>query len=334
MRRVVGLVLLALGVFGVALGLLLRFYAYDRLALVPLNRSSESISKGEGMTVFYTSRLRQESGVNVTATRRVQGNPKAAEAKPGGEVMVWDVGLVIEDTSGTLISSSLDHVCLDRRTNEAVQPCAGEGISEDNGKIEAADAATHRGLEYKFPFGTQKRDYEYFDLSTRKAFPMRYDSTETIEGVETYKFVQKVPLTKLDDRQVPGSVVGRPEVPGLTVGRYYENTRTVWIEPYSGIIVKGREELAQTLRGSDGRQLLTVFGGKLEFTPDTVKKSAADAEDGRSRLRLLRVVGPAVLISMGAVLALLGVTLYLLGGGGGGSAAGQPSGRRREPQPA
>lgn len=334
MRRVVGLILLAFGVFGVALGLLLRFYAYDRLALVPLNRSGESVSRGEGMTVFYPSTLRLEDGVNVTATRLVQGNPKAAEAKPGGRVMVWDVGLVIEDANGTLISSSLDHLCLDRRTGEAVQPCAGEGISEDNGKIEPADAVTRSGLEYKFPFGTEKRDYEYFDNSAKKAFPIRYDSTETIEGVETYKFVQKVPLTKLGDRQVPGSIVGLPNVSSLTVGRYYENTRTLWIEPYSGIVVKGREDLAQTLRAADGRHLLTVFGGRIEFGSETVKKSAAEAEDARSQLRLLRVVGPAVLISVGVLLALLGATLYLFRGrGGGASAAGQPADQWREPQP-
>lgn len=333
MRRVVGLVLLALGMFGIVLGLLLRFYAYDRLALVPLNRSSESISKGEDMTVFYPSTLSQKSGVEVTATRLVQGNPKAAEAKPDGRVMVWDVGLVIEDTDRTVISSSLDHLCLDRQTNEAVQPCSGEGVSEDNGKIEPADAVTHRGLAYKFPFGTEKRDYEWFDILAKKAFPIRYDSTETVEGVETYKFVQKVPLTKLDDREVPGSIVGQPSVPSLTVSRYYENTRTVWIEPYSGIVVKGQEELKQTLRDSSGRDLLTVFGGTIAFTPDTVRNSAADAKDARSQLRLVRTIGPVVLVAGGALLVLVGSLLVLLGGGGGAPAAGQHSGRRREPQP-
>src|SRR4029453_17206678 len=191
MRRVVGLVLLALGVFGIVLGLLLRFYAYERLALVPLNRRSESISKGNEMTVFYPSNLSLDNGVEVTATRRVQGDPTAPEAKPDGNVMVWDVGLVIEDTEGTIISSSLDHLCLDRHTNEAVQPCSGEGISEDNGKIDPADAVTHHGLSYKFPFGTEKRDYDYFDNSVKKAFPMRYESTETIEGVETTNLWQR-----------------------------------------------------------------------------------------------------------------------------------------------
>lgn len=336
MRRVVGLVLLALGVFGMVLGLLLRFYAYDRLALVPLNQNSESISKGSGMTVFYPGELVQKKDVDVTATRLVQGNPTAAEAKKDGDVMVWDVGLVIEDSDGTVVSSSLDHLCLNRTTNEAVQPCAGEGIedNEPDNKIDSNDSVVHRGLAYKFPFATEKRDYEWFDNIARKPFQIRYDSTETIEGVETYKFVQTVPLTKLDDRDVPGSLVGQPDSPVVTVGRYYENTRTVWVEPYSGIIVKGQEEAEQTLRGSDGRPALTVFGGTITFTDDTIKNSAKDASDARSSLRIVRVIGPVVLLAGGALLALVGLALTLLGGGRG-SDSGQPAGRRRrEPQPA
>jgi hypothetical protein len=284
------------------------------------------------MTVFYPSNLRHDRDVEVTATRLVQGNPKAAEAKPDGNVMVWDVGLVIEDSDNVVISSSLDHLCLNRHTNQAARPCAGEGISEDDGKIGPADAVAHRGLSYKFPFGTEQRDYEWFDNIAKKAFPIRYDRTETVEGVQTYKFVQKVPLTKLDDRAVPGSVVGQSNVPSVTVGRYYENTRTVWVEPYSGVVVKGQEELRQTLRGSDGRDLLTVFGGTLAFTQDTIARSAADATEARSQLRLVRALGPAVLIGVGALLVLLGVVLVLLGGGAR-PAAGQPAHRRHEPQP-
>jgi hypothetical protein len=119
----------------------------------------------------------------------------------------------------------------------------------------------------------------------------------------------------------------------MTVGRYYENTRTVWVEPYSGIIVKGQEDLKQTLRGSDGRELLTVFGGMIAFTEDTVQKSADDAKEARSQLRLVSTTGPIVLISVGALLAVVGALLFLLGGSGGAPAAGQPAGRRREPQP-
>jgi len=334
MRRVIGLVLLALGVFGVVLGLSLRYYAYDRLALVPLNQSSESISTGENMTVFYPSDLHQDRDVDVTATRLVQGDPKAAEAKPDGNVMVWDVGVVIEDTDGVVISSSLDHLCLDRQTNQAVQPCANEGISEDDGKIDPKDSVTHKGLAYKFPFDTQKQDYTWFDNLTKKEFPMRYDSTETMAGLEVYRFVQNVPLTKLDDRQVPGRIVGQPNAPSVTVGRYYENIRTVWIEPYSGIVVKGQEELKQTLRGSDGRELLTVFGGTIAFTEETIREAAVDADDARTQLRLVRDIGPVVLITVGALLIVLGLLLALLGGGGGAATAGEPTSRHREPQPA
>jgi len=336
MRRVVGLVLLALGVFGIVLGLLLRFYAYDRLALVPLNQKSESVSQGE-MTVFYASKLEQERGVDVTATRLVQGNPTAAEAKPDGDVMVWDVGVVVEDGDGVVVNSSLDHLCLDRTTNAAVQPCAGEGIedNEDDNKIDSDDAVTHVGNSYKMPFGTEQTEYSYFDNVAKKAFPMRYDSTETIEGVETYKFVQTVPLTKLavPDLNLPGELVNKPQEDTVTVSRYYENTRTIWAEPYSGIIVKGQEEQKQTLRGSDGAELLTVFAGTLAFNEETVRNSAADASDARSQLRLVKTIGPAVLISVGALLVLLGLALTLLGGGA--SASGTPARRStKEPQPA
>ena len=336
MRRIVGLVLLALGVFAVVLGLSLRYYAYDRLALVQLNRTSESISTGEHMTVFYPdpANLHVDPDVDVTATREVQGNPKAAEAKSGGDVMVWDVGLVIKDTDGTLISASLDHLCLDRRTNEAVQPCSGEGISENDGKVDAKDSVTHKGLAYKFPFDTRKHDYTWFDNSAKREFTMRYDRTETIEGVKTYKFVQNIPLTKLDDRAVPGSLVGQPDEPSVTTGRFYENVRTVWIEPYSGVVVKGQEDLEQTLRSSDGRVLLTVFSGRLAFTPGTIKDSAKDAKDARTKLRLVRDLGPIVLVVSGALLILLGLGLVLLGGGGGAAAPGEPAARHREPQPA
>ncbi len=335
MRRVVGMVLLALGVFGIVLGLMLRFYAYDRLALVPLNQDSESISQGE-MTVFYASKLAQERGVEVTATRLVQGNPKAAEAKPDGDVMVWDVGVVVEDGDGVVVNSSLDHLCLNRKTNEAVRPCAGEGIedNEDDNKIDSDDAVTHVGHSYKLPFGTEQTEYPYFDNVAKKAFPMRYDSTETIEGVETYKFVQTIPLTKLavPDLNLPGRLVNKPNETSVTASRYYENTRTVWVEPYSGIIVKGQEEQKQTLRGSDGAELLTVFAGTLAFTEETVRNSAADASDARSQLRLVKTIGPAVLISVGALMLLLGLVLVLLGGGS--TATERPSRKSREPQPA
>lgn len=339
MRRIVGFVLVGLGVFGIVLGLLLRFYAYPRLAVVPLNQQSESISTGQNMTVFYPSKLAEqteaETGVDVTATRVVRGDPTAAEAKPDGNVMVWDVGVVIEDDDGVVISASLDHLCLDRRTNEAVQPCDGEGIedNEDDNSIDADDTVVHSGLAYKFPFATEQRDYQYFDNFTKRAETMRFVGTETIEGVETYKFEQKVPLTKIEDRQVPGQLVGEPDRPSVTLGRFYENTRTVWVEPDSGVIVKGTEDVDQTLRDSGGDEKLTLFSGLIGFTDETIRDAAADATDARSQLRLVRSVGPAALIVGGAVLLLVGLALALLGNRGTPSPGSQTGSHRRELQP-
>jgi len=339
MRRIIGYVLVGLGVFGIVLGLLLRFYAYDRLAIVPLNQQSKSISVGDDMTVFYPSKYpaqkEAEDGVEVTATRVVRGDPTAPEAKPDGNVMVWDVGVVLEDTDGVVISASLDHLCLDRRTNEAVQPCSGEGIedNEDDNTIDSDDIVEHSGLAYKFPFGTEQRDYPYFDNFTKRAETMRFVGTETVADVETYKFEQKVPLTKIDDRQVPGELVGRPDQRIVNIGRYYENTRTVWVEPYSGIIVKGTEDLSQTLRDANGRPALTLFEGGIGFTDETIQEAAADAKDARSQLRLISETGPLVLVIGGVVLLLVGLALALLGDRGQPAAGPQTGSHRRELQP-
>lgn len=327
MRRVVGLVLILIGAFAIVVGPLLRFWAYDQLAVVPLNQNSESISRSDDMTVLYVGEVAKgagpeavKTGVSVVATRVVRGNPEAAEAVPDGDVMVWDVGSVIEDADETVITASLDHLCLNRRTNEAVQPCEGEGIEDnsDDERIDADDAVTHAGLSYKFPFDTQQQEYQYFDNVAKASFPARYEGAETIEGVETYKFVQVVPLTKLasPDLQLPGKVAGEPETPAITVSRWYENTRTLWVEPYSGIIVKGQEEIAQTLRTRDGREVVTAFAGTIGFDDETIRSSAENASDTRSQLRLVRDVGPLTLVIGGVLFVVAGAVLAMGGSGG------------------
>lgn len=332
MRRVVGLVLILIGAFAIVVGPLLRFWAYDQLAVVPLNQDSESVSRSDDMTVLYVGDVAKgagpeavKTGVSVVATRVVRGNPEATEAVPDGDVMVWDVGSVIEDDGGAVITASLDHLCLDRRTNRAVQPCEGEGIEDnsDDERIDADDAVTHTGLSYKFPFDTQQQEYEYFDNIAKASFPARYEATETIEGVETYKFVQVVPLTKLaaPDIDLPGKVAGEPGTPAIKVSRWYENTRTVWVEPYSGIIVKGQEQISQTLRARDGREVVTAFAGTIGFDDETIRESAKNASDTRSQLRLVRDVGPLTLVIGGVLFVVVGVVL----------AVGGTRGRRERP---
>ena len=53
MRRIVGAILVVLGALLLGLGLLAKPYLYPRLATVPLDQDSTSISEGKNMSVLY-----------------------------------------------------------------------------------------------------------------------------------------------------------------------------------------------------------------------------------------------------------------------------------------
>lgn len=306
MRQAVSLVLIGFGAFAIALGLFLRFYAYPALAVVPLEQKVESVAEGRA-AVFYASDLTLRRDVALTATRRVESNLKRPDVKIGGDVMVWDAGLLVTDSSGRTVSAQMHRVCLDRRTNAAVQTCSESYVTErQEGPSEDDKSVRQEGISYKFPFGVERTGYQYFDTTLRKATEARFESVDTVEGLEVYKFVQRIPPTKLRTQPVPGSLLGLPDA-SVDADRYHENTRTMWVEPVTGIIVKGQEEQKQTLRGPDGSTEAILLQGTLTFTQDTVDASVARAQEGKSKLVLISWTGPLVLISVGVVLAFLGI---------------------------
>ena len=86
MRRIVGAILVVLGALLLGLGLLAKPYLYPRLATVPLDQDSTSISEGKNMSVLYphvkngAAAIDALKGVDVKSTRTVIGIPgKVAE---------------------------------------------------------------------------------------------------------------------------------------------------------------------------------------------------------------------------------------------------------------
>jgi Porin PorA len=312
MRRLAGIILIAVGVFALTLGVMLRFVVVDRLALAPLDPDMESVARGTNMTVFYPSSLsdpsipRQRTDATVTARRLVSGKLDAPEVKVNGNVALWRVGLVLEDDRSILVNAVEQWVCVDRRTGESVLPCRDQKI-DDGTTIDTAPNAT--GLNYKFPFGTERRNYTYYDVSLKAAPPIRYDGEEKINGLDTYRFVQVIDPVKLDDREVPGDLVGLEKGTSVTTGRYYQNQRTLWVEPYTGIIVKGQEHVRQVLRTPDGRDGLVVLAGTFTLTPQTVQANVEAATANGEKIRLLSETGPMVAWALGWVFVVVGLIL-------------------------
>lgn len=295
MRRAVALVLMALGVTFIVAAPLLRFYALPALLKTPINQFAQSFAPGTG-TVFNPAKLAEEHDVDMMAHRTLRGDV----ASSGKNVGVWDESLLLEKSDGSLINASTDRVAWDRKTAEAVN-CCRENVD--------GQPVRHVGLSYKFPFHAKKKTYLFFDTTAKQAYPMAYKSTEKLQGLTVYKYVQPIAPVQIGVQEVPGSLVGEPAKPSVMAPRVYRNVRTVWVEPLSGVIVKGQEQQYQALRNSAGQDAVTLINVTLTFDQRTQKSQAKLAKDARSQAALLGTWMPLALLVLGLILIVVAVLL-------------------------
>ncbi|MFC0030610.1 DUF3068 domain-containing protein [Micromonospora chaiyaphumensis] len=297
MRPTSGAILVAAGAFLIVGAVATPLAVAPALVKVPLDQSSVTVSEAKNATVLDFSTLSERNGVNLTAHRAVRGDVDAGNA----DRTVFNVGVRVIDDADKEITVSTDRVALDRRTAEAVACCA-----------EAVNGAPfkHEGLTYTFPFGTEKKTYQYFDNTARKSYPAEYVSTEKLQGLTVYKFEMTIEPVKISEIDVPGHLVGSTQ-PTVTAGRFYANTRTLWVEPDSGVIVKGQEKQLQTLRDETGADKIKIIDATLVFTEDTQKQQAKAAKDARGQIALLTTVVPIVLGLVGLALLLLGLFIII-----------------------
>jgi len=297
MRRKVGLALVAIGALFLVLAPLLRWYAYPRLAVTPQDQESATVSEGTDVTIFSIPELVAGRDPQVvTDVRSVRGTMSIVEDLPAGtsndDVAVWETVVNTTDDSGTTLSASDSIIAFDRHTGAGVE---GYGQSIDGDPID------HEGQILKFPFGTEQRDYDFWDSALREATPAVYDSEDEIDGLKVYKFVQTIEPTVVSQLEVPGSLAGE-DAPTIEADRVYANIRTMWVEPNTGVIIRGVEE-QNTVLEFDGREIATITRGTIGHTDDQVQETIDEYRPQATRLNLVENVLPIVL----GVLGLIGV---------------------------
>jgi hypothetical protein len=331
-RRVVGFVLLGLGVFAVALGLLLRFYAYPSLAKVPLDTKSTSVAEGDGITALVIETVdgapvpEVRTGLSLRSTTFVSGDLTRPEVEADGDIAVYVEAIkTVDEGSDITINATVRSTCLDRFTGEAVAPCEGQYIEVETGKRILVDRNTVQqpGLSFKFPFLTEQKDYKFYDLQVRNAVTAKFDGEDTVQGLDTYRYVMEVPNTKVGERKVPGSLVGQPDVASVDASLYYQGKRTLWVEPTTGIIVLGQQEMTQELvpPGEEPGDGTVVFDGTLRLNDNTVNEFVTRAEEAKGQISLL-TTWPIVMWIVGGVLILAGAFLLFVRRGGSDDAGG------------
>jgi hypothetical protein len=298
MRRFAGFVLIGLAAFLVSAALLARFYVLDRVRVIPIDQFAQTVAPGTGTYFDSDPEVFAEKRADLVAIRRLKGDVAASNDTTG----VWDVSVVLNTADGTFVRATLDRVAFDRKSGESVH-CCGEAAD--------GEATRHEGVTYKFPFSTPKANIQFWDINVRKAYPARYVSDEKIQGLNTYKFIQQVPIQELRTQEVPGSLVGE-NAPSFPAPVIYSNTRTVWVEPKTGVIVKGSEQTRTTLQNSAKEDRVTVLDATLTFDEATQRTQADLARDGMRKINLMEWMLPAVALVLG--LAFLAVGWLLVRG--------------------
>lgn len=314
MKRGVGIVLVGLGVFLLVLGGLLRFAVVPAVAKAPLSpgESTDGVTQtnqaGVAAKLFDPATLTERTDVPLVATRFTRGDVPASQQPDAlaQDLAIYDSFVRVEDNAGVVVTASTIRVAFNRVTSELSNCC---GANYDGAEI------AFSGINpLKFPMFTEARDYDYFDATLQETVPISYIGTEQVEGVSTYRFEQQIEARQIGTLEVPGELVGSP-LPNFVAPRYYANSRTLWVEPTTGSIVKGEERQLQTLRGPDGTDRITIIDAVIGTTPEQVADATSSAASQSRLIGLLGSTLPLIALIAGVLLVIVGIVLVASGGG-------------------
>ncbi len=321
MGRKTGFALVGIGVFLVVLGLMSRFYAYGKLAVVPGDQNTVSRSSATNATVFDIAKQRQIV-TDLQSTQNVVGAPGASAAaskQMGRPIAVWET-LVYTTRSGAVVdnanpplSANHDRVAFDAHTGQTVNCCGAyiaAGASVSTGAEQRDTSTPITGLYFKLPFNAQKQTYKFWDGSLKKATDMKYQDTGTIQGLTVYRYQQVIKPTKVSTVVAPASFFGIDKPGDVKLDEIYANTRTVWVEPATGVIIRGQEAQYVVAR-YQGKQVGTLVDATVGYDHSTITDNVDEYAPLATQLNLVRFWLPIGGTVLGGLLVALGVFLLL-----------------------
>ncbi|AHC23606.1 MULTISPECIES: DUF3068 domain-containing protein [Mycobacteriaceae] len=345
MNRAVALRFAACGLLGLGAALLiaallLSTYTHGKIAKIPLNLDADLVSEGTATALDPASLSSPERFVINQDVPVALQQQLSVEAPANADVVTLQVGSSLRRTDQQqdkgLLLAMVDTVTLDRITAEAVSSDTNPGGAVQKPRTIEDDAPPtnialpHEGLSYRFPFGTEKKTYPYFDPIAQKAFDANYDGEEDVNGLTTYRFTQNIgydadgkladPLkySSLYDNDEDSEVTARaslwgveaenPEDP-ITMNRYYAAKRTFWVDPITGTIVRAEDHGFHYYSRDALRPEVTFAEFDVTSTEKTVESQVAAARDEADHLALWTRILPITFTALGLVTLVGGALL-------------------------
>ncbi|EGD41577.1 hypothetical protein NBCG_04157 [Nocardioidaceae bacterium Broad-1] len=301
MRKVIGYVFLLVGAFALVAAAVAGFWGRDAAATVPLNVNTTTVLDGTASGALAKS----DSPVEVKYTRTTEAAPKEST----DDVVVFvEAGCIMvqegdtppcaraEDDDRVVITTERAYA-MDRKTSEVVEDQA-KYVGEDR----AVDGMT--GLAGKFPFDTQRHDYNYWDDTLGTTVIATYVDDVEIKGVKTYQFEVSA---SSDDEILSKGEDGEADTDDDVRGSY-EATQTIYVEPTTGSYID--QSATQKMVTSSG---MVLIDADLSYSEETVSNNAEDAKDNIAQLNLIGTWIPVGGVVVGLILLLIGLWLTLRG---------------------
>lgn len=309
MRRKASLILLAFAVFFTALSPLMRWYAFPRLAKIPPSQYQTMVLEAKNATLIDYNTMKTKKVPKLTVVQTLKGDVEASEKiekSAGRDVVVWDGLSYIVGPDGKFVSQIPERYIFDAHSQEPVH-ATGESVDGDPVKRE--------GIEFKWPFLTEKRDYEYYDARARITRPIHYKGTETFRGVTIYRFEQTIPWTKVPfPKKLPVKGITAASVAKTGTQMWYTTVRTFLVDPTTGAPVYGEEKHKEEMRGgtilkSVGKDKVTAFAGDVKMREDFIKSTVDLVNSQRTLVLLLTSYLPWGFLALGVLLLALALWL-------------------------
>jgi hypothetical protein len=335
--RILALALVGLGAFLLVAAILIPTYTVSRLEKTPLDLEVTTVSTGSGSVLDAASLAAGRAVVNENV-RLVSQRFVTVEEPSNADDMTLQAGQTLRraDKQGDtgLLTASVDRVTIDRVSAMPVEDPIGT-IQVQGDK--PAENVAHTGLQYKFPFNAEQKAYPFFDINARASKDIDFVEETEINGTPVYKYEQTVgPVDLSGVVNTPSNKVTLPaatwgveggETP-VTMTRWYENTRSVWVEPETGVIVKGEEQIHQYYSRTAGEAEVDVLNAPIAFDENTIEYQIQQAKDGQDKLAMFGRTIPIIIGILGVIALIAGVLLGIRGGTGGNAQPARTAPRR------
>ncbi|KQY28517.1 MULTISPECIES: DUF3068 domain-containing protein [Nocardia] len=348
-RRTVACVLVGLGAALLVAALLIPTYTVSKVAKTPLDLEITTIAenqKGEESLVLDSKSLTSGEGAAVVNkdVPLISQRFVTVEEPSDADDMTLQAGQTLRrtDVQGDtgLLTAAIDRVTISRTTGMPVETNPNGSIAvtvDKEGSV--MEPVQHTGIGYRFPIGTEKKTYPYFDINVRESFDANFIEETEINNMKVYHFQMTAPVTSTWD--VVQSPTNRLTLPAskwgveggdtpVTMTRYYTNVRDLWVEPETGTVIKGGESIHLYYARSGDKPEVTALKSHLVFDEATVESQIAIAKENTDKLSLFGRVVPIVFGVLGVLALLAGLFLGLRGGG----TPAHATPRRTRPTPA